>query len=100
MCDARVFNRVLTPAEVASIAAGNDVASGLLAHWKMNEKSGLTLFDSSGNGYHATATGMTSGELWANTQDTYHAALMRGIRTGQGKRGYRSFDGGTQNLPH
>jgi streptogramin lyase len=34
--------------------AGADIVSGLQAHWTLDEDSGLTAFDASGNGHHAS----------------------------------------------
>jgi hypothetical protein len=96
LADVRVFNRALTPTEVASIYAGNIVTSGLLAHWPMSEGSLVLLNDISGNGHNAVASGMTSNELWANTQDVYHESLRGGIRTTFGRRGYRYLNGSSQ----
>lgn len=94
--DIRVFDRVLSDSEVASVYAGNNITSGLVAHWPCSEKSLKLLNDISGNGNNALATGMTSGELWANTQDVYHAGLTAGVRTTNGRRGYRFFNGSNQ----
>jgi hypothetical protein len=62
MCDARIYDRLLTTPEIADIA--NDVAPDLtdiLGWWPMDELpgSGSTIYDASGNGRHAT---MASGE--------------------------------------
>ena len=67
----------LTPAEVASIAGrGNDVASGLLPmEDEREERVDAVRFKR--QRLPRDRNRMTSGELWANTQDTYHAALMR-----------------------
>lgn len=44
-----VYHRILSPAEVATIAAGNNIATGAVGQWLFTEGSGLTAADSSGN---------------------------------------------------
>lgn len=49
--DVRIWNRVLSSSEASVIAAGGDPSStGLLTYWRIEEGSGSTLNDSSGNG--------------------------------------------------
>jgi hypothetical protein len=48
--DARLYNRALSPAEIAELA-------GLAGHWKFNEGSGTAAADSSGAGQPATLDG-------------------------------------------
>jgi len=49
--DARIWNRVLSSSEVTTIFAGGDPSiTGLLAYWRIEESSGSTLNDASGNG--------------------------------------------------
>lgn len=55
--DVKVYNRILTQAEVIDLYQGKDVSSGLVGHWKLDEGSGLTATDSSGNGQDGTITG-------------------------------------------
>jgi hypothetical protein len=50
----KVFQMFLLLALPVSLRlAGQDVASGLIGHWKFDEPSGTTATDSSGNNYHA-----------------------------------------------
>ena len=50
----KVFKMFLLLALPISLRlAGQDVASGLIGHWKFDEPSGTTATDSSGNNYHA-----------------------------------------------
>ena len=50
----KVFKLFLPLALLVSLRlAGQDVASGLIGHWKFDEPSGTTAADSSGNNYHA-----------------------------------------------
>lgn len=51
--DVRVYNRAIMPSEVAKLA-------GLLGHWKMDEGSGTTAADSSGQANNATLAGGAS----------------------------------------
>lgn len=52
LCEVRVWNRVLTPSEIQGGMAGVDPKSnGLIAYWKMNQASGTTIQDVTGNGY-------------------------------------------------
>lgn len=52
LCEVRVWNRVLTPSEIQGGMAGVDPKSnGLIAYWKMNQASGTTILDVTGNGY-------------------------------------------------
>jgi hypothetical protein len=48
--DVRIYNRRLCPTEIAALY-------GLVGYWKLNETSGTTASDSSGQGYNGTATG-------------------------------------------
>ena len=50
----KVFKMFLLLALPVSLRlAGQDVASGLIGHWKFDEPTGTTATDSSGNNYHA-----------------------------------------------
>jgi len=51
----RVYERYITPEEVALLY--EEGAGGLLAHYKLDEKSGTTATDSSGNGFDGTYSG-------------------------------------------
>ncbi len=93
MANWQVFTSVLTPEHIASLANEVAITPSPVSHWKMSEKSGLRLLDSSPNGNHLTAANMTSNELWANTQNVYHSGVAEGIRSVQGRRGYRNFTG-------
>jgi hypothetical protein len=48
--DVRIYNRKLCPTEIAALY-------GLVGYWKLNEASGLTAADSSGQGYNGAVTG-------------------------------------------
>lgn len=49
--DLRIYGRALSASEALTLAEGGDPSStSLLAYWKMDEGSGTTLADSSGNG--------------------------------------------------
>ncbi|NTU46675.1 DUF2341 domain-containing protein [Candidatus Roizmanbacteria bacterium] len=51
--DVRIYNRALSPAEVSALY---NWAPGPLIYYKMDEGSGTTVTDSSGNGYNANFT--------------------------------------------
>lgn len=52
--EARIYNRALSPNEVKQLY---NWAPGPVAHWKMDEGSGATAFDQSGNGLDGSITG-------------------------------------------
>jgi fibronectin type 3 domain-containing protein len=53
-----VWNRSLSPAEVLSVYQNTrTLSSELVGLWHMNETSGTTLVDASGNGFNATLSG-------------------------------------------
>ncbi|KKU90523.1 MAG: hypothetical protein UY22_C0054G0004, partial [Candidatus Amesbacteria bacterium GW2011_GWC1_48_10] len=49
--DVRIYNRALSPAEVSSLY---NWAPGPVAHWKIDENTGITVNDHSGNGNQIT----------------------------------------------
>jgi hypothetical protein len=57
--DVRVYNRALSPSEVSRLY---DWAPGPVAHWKLDERTGTSAFDSSGNANTGT---LTNGPQWA-----------------------------------
>lgn len=61
--DARVYNRVLTAAEITSLADGDELRDniGLIGHWRLDESTGATTVDGSGNGLTGTLTNMSTG---------------------------------------
>jgi len=75
--DARVYNRVLTDDEVLALYKSNSLAG----HWKLDETTGTTAADSSGNGNDGTvngtdfdtsaATGRSGGALTFDGSDDY-----------------------------
>ena len=56
----RIYSRALTASEILNHY--NNPGSGLVAHWKFDEGSGSTAYDSSGNDIHGTIYGAT----WTN----------------------------------
>jgi len=56
--DFRIYNRALSPAEVADLYS---FAPGPVGHWKFDEGSGTSAVDSSGNGNAGT---LTNGPTW------------------------------------
>jgi hypothetical protein len=65
--DVRIYNRALSPDEVKKLY---EYAPGPVGHWKMDEKSGTTAYDISGNGNHGT---LTNGPTW--TEGKYGGAV-------------------------
>jgi hypothetical protein len=57
--DVRIYNRALSETEVTDLYYKKDITNGLVGHWKFNEGSGSTAYDSSGNGNHGTIYGAT-----------------------------------------
>lgn len=52
LAEIRLWNKALSPSEIATGLCGVDVNSeGLIAYWKMNQASGTTILDVTGNGY-------------------------------------------------
>jgi hypothetical protein len=56
--EARVYNRALSPADVATLY---NFAPGPVGYWKLDEKSGTSASDTSGNGNTGT---LTNGPMW------------------------------------
>lgn len=54
MDEVRIYNRALSPAEIGQLY---NFAPGPIAYWKMEEGSGTTTSDSSGNGFNGTWAG-------------------------------------------
>ena len=61
--DVRIYNRALTPSEVEGLY---NFAPGPVGHWKMDEGSGTTANDISGNGNHGTLTNMDGSSDWVS----------------------------------
>jgi hypothetical protein len=58
--EVRIYNRALSPAEVSQLY---NFAPGPVGYWKMDEGSGTTTVDASGNGNNGTLSGTTA---WNN----------------------------------
>lgn len=54
--DVQQFNVVLTEEEIKDLGKGIEVTRGRVGKWDMDEGSGSTTLDSSGNGYNGTIT--------------------------------------------
>lgn len=61
--DLRIYNVALTAGQVAAMYANTTPAptSGLIGHWKLDDGSGTTAVDSSGNGNNGT---LVNGPTW------------------------------------
>ena len=56
--DHRLYARELSGAEITTLSTGGDPSTtNLIGHWKVNESSGTTTADASGNGHTGTLTG-------------------------------------------
>ena len=77
--DVRVWSTVRTAAEVASDMAGSpDDTTGLVGHWKLNDASGASAADSSGNNYTGAITGQTAGaETWVTTSNSAKDTVIK-----------------------
>jgi len=66
--DVRIYSTALTAAQVASLARNQDVTTGLVARWKLDDGSGDTAEDSVG-----TADGtLVGGPTWSTDVSPYH----------------------------
>mgnify|MGYP001101778685 FL=1 len=65
MGQARLWNRVLTTAEIKENMGGPvTVSPSLIGYWKMDEGEGTTINDSSGNEKHAVKATGSSFSWW------------------------------------
>ena len=66
--DVRIYNYVLSAAEIGALAAVNaDTSTGLVGHWKLDESSGTSAADSSGNGNTGTLDNFAASPPWDTT---------------------------------
>ena len=66
--DIRIYNRTLSHAEVMAVyELGNDNGSSLVGHWKLDELSGTTASDSSGNGNNGTLNNFAAPPPWSSS---------------------------------
>jgi hypothetical protein len=59
--EVRIYDRALNEAEIKTLYNGQDVTGNLRGLWKLDEGSGLTAYDSSGNNNHGT---LVNGPVW------------------------------------
>ena len=52
-----IYDRVLNTTEIKALYNGQDVTGDLKGHWKLDEGSGATAYDSSGNNNHGSLDG-------------------------------------------
>jgi hypothetical protein len=79
--DVRIYNRVLTDAEITaiyrqglqpdSVVAGQPDATNLVGRWLLDDNSETTSYDSSGNGNHGTIVGYANGMLYEGDDVPY-----------------------------
>jgi hypothetical protein len=81
--DVRIYNRALSATEVEQLYEGRFTdTTGLVGHWKMDEGTGTTVADSSGNGNTGTINGATWQTGTAPTRTTTasgYAATFDGV---------------------
>jgi regulation of enolase protein 1 (concanavalin A-like superfamily) len=70
--------RLMVPILVAVLGFSSLASAGLVGHWKLDDGSGTTAWDSGGNGYHGTlvgdptwVTGVDGGALQFDGRDDY-----------------------------
>lgn len=85
--DLRIFDKALTTSEITDLYNHkvNVATSNLVAHYKMDETSGTTAFDSSGNDNHGTITNATL-STFHSTQNRYSFANTVGYTDSSGVR--------------
>jgi hypothetical protein len=104
--DTRIYNRSLTATEVSDLYNNNyDNTTGLVGHWKLDDASGSSAADSSGEGNTGTLEGdptwispdTSFGSLTVNTNGVYSATS--GMTTVSGLTDvYGTFDAGSGDL--
>jgi hypothetical protein len=55
--DVRVYNRALSPDDIATLAGGGSHPPEIIVHWRFDEVSGAVAVDDSGNGHNGAYTG-------------------------------------------
>lgn len=50
LSDIQIYSRPLSQTEITSIFSGQDISTGLIGRWKLDEGAGNSIHDSSGNG--------------------------------------------------
>ncbi|MFA5990503.1 MAG: LamG-like jellyroll fold domain-containing protein, partial [Sphingomonas sp.] len=69
ICNVTQHNVALTQEEVITIMNGGNVSRGLVGKWNVDEGTGATVADSSGNGNNGTITGAVW-ETFVNTRNS------------------------------
>jgi hypothetical protein len=64
--EVRIYDRALSTTEIETLFNGQDVTGNLRGYWKLDEGSGLTAYDSSGNGNSGT---LVNGPVWFTSSD-------------------------------
>lgn len=76
MDDVRVYTRAINSSEVSTLYAGDEIDStGLALHWKLNEGTGTTTADASGNEYTGT---LKNTPTWSNDVPSANPAPTAG----------------------
>lgn len=90
--DIRIFNVAKTSAQIGAMRLGGTDTTGLQAWWKIDEGSGTSLTDSSGNGHVGTATNGPTWDsgVWTDASQTISIAQTVVISTDQER--FKSYD--------
>lgn len=84
----RIWNRVLTQAEIRTLAKeglSHENVNGLITHWKLNEGEGSLAFDYSSNGHD----GIIAGGIWTEGRSIYSLG-ENGLLLEEGTKNYLS----------
>ena len=60
----RIYDRALSENEIKTLYNGGDIRDGLVLYLPMDEGSGNTVYDHSGNNNHGTIYGATWSQVW------------------------------------
>lgn len=64
MDDTRIYNRALSSHEIATLYSGTTTSNPPIAHWSLDENTGSTANDTSGNENHGTLGASTGAPVW------------------------------------
>jgi len=69
IAEVQLFNVILTTTELTRLHKGELIGRSPAGHWKLDEGSGVTAFDSSGNANHGVITpGSSENDFWQQTR--------------------------------
>lgn len=94
--DVRLFDARLSESELGFLGSGSGTDPGtddLVGWWPLAEGLGITAYDVSGNGNHATLNNITAATFWSASQDKLAYNIQYGFRTAFGIRVPHLIDG-------